>query len=35
MAEEEAKERLCSKCAKSSKHVDDVITIELRKRGIF
>ena len=29
------KGRLCQKCAKESKFNDDVITIDLRKRGII
>ena len=31
----EKKERLCRECAKESKFTDDVITIDLRKRGII
>ena len=31
----EKKERLCRECAKESKFNDDVITIDLRKRGII
>ena len=31
----EKNERLCRKCAKESKFIDDVITIDLRKRGII
>ena len=35
MSQEIARERLCNKCVKKSKFNDDVITIELRKRGII
>ena len=35
ISEFEKKERLCQKCAKESKFNDDVITIDLRKRGII
>ena len=35
ISEFEKNERLCRKCAKESKFNDDVITIDLRKRGII